>query len=264
MTTTTTTTMSTGSTTGRIVCRKGRIRSLLVLLMVAFCTTSNNSISNNRLLLVSASSSSAAAPGTTSSSSSLVTTQSDQHSMLQWRSRQRSDRGQQQRQQQELQYPALTTETLPPSPCSSALYSVFSCNNPYGPWIVPCDPVTCLWNLTALSPDAPPALCEFITVNDVNALNIPDAVKPCAAWAILYGEGNSPNPQPTVAPFTGEYPVVPGMSIMRVCVCVLWECMCVCVCVFCAICRYADWRLADARASDFFAHSSHTPSFTRF
>ena len=54
---------------------------------------------------------------------------------------------------------------------------------------ISCDPTTYLWNVSELSPVAPPPLCNFTVTADM-LVNVPDMYKPCALWFIMYG-GNA-------------------------------------------------------------------------
>jgi hypothetical protein len=87
--------------------------------------------------------------------------------------------------------------TNPRANCPHDSYNVFQCDDPTQQWAIPCDTTSCVWDLTALTPDQPPELCGFITVNDVNA-ELPDEFKPCALWVIVFGKTSAPTPAPTL------------------------------------------------------------------
>jgi hypothetical protein len=89
--------------------------------------------------------------------------------------------------------------TNPRANCPHDSYNVFQCDDPTQTWAIPCDPTSCVWDLTALTPDQPPELCQFVTVNDLNA-ELPDEFKPCALWVIVFAKTSAPTPVPTLPP----------------------------------------------------------------
>jgi hypothetical protein len=95
--------------------------------------------------------------------------------------------------------------TNPRANCPHDTYNVFQCDDPTQQWAIPCDSTSCVWDLTALSPDQPPELCRFITVNDVNA-ELPDEFKPCALWVIVFAKTSAPTIAPTLPPTLSTCP----------------------------------------------------------
>lgn len=73
-------------------------------------------------------------------------------------------------------------------------YSVLRCDDPDLSYEIPCDGTTCEWNLQALDPKSPPDSCLAITINDPLAPDLPDVIRPCALWSLMYGEHKSSPP----------------------------------------------------------------------
>jgi hypothetical protein len=57
------------------------------------------------------------------------------------------------------------------------------------------------WNLKELVPHTPPPLCQNVILRHVNATNIPDILKPCALWKLMYG-GTTSSPTRSPRPST--------------------------------------------------------------
>jgi hypothetical protein len=73
-------------------------------------------------------------------------------------------------------------------------YSLLHCDNPDLSYEIPCDSSTCEWDLQALDPKSPPSSCLAITIIDPLAPDIPDVIRPCALWSLIYGEHKSSSP----------------------------------------------------------------------
>jgi hypothetical protein len=73
-------------------------------------------------------------------------------------------------------------------------YSLLRCDNPDLSYEIPCDSFTCEWNLQALDPKSPPNSCLAITIVDPTVPDIPDVIRPCALWSLIYGDHKSSSP----------------------------------------------------------------------